>query len=342
MRYVPEFDGVRGIAVSAVLAFHVLPWTGGWLGVHIFFVLSGFLITTILVDEWRTHGVIKLRSFYARRALRLLPALIIALCGYLLLSLTANALDPGAIDVHERMVGVAAGAGYVSNILLAFGAQPIEGLSHLWSLAAEEQFYTLWPVALLVLLRRSRSFDQIRWLTLAAIVALSVHVLELLLTGVPPARIHFGPDTSAIPLLIGCYAALGGASFGRRRRLELVAGTTVVVVLLGAGASDRAYFPALALACVATAYLLPGLATGASALGRPLRAPALVWLGRISYGVYLWHLILIEATPWVPPAVGVVLAVPVAALSFRYIEQPARRFRERGTHRVALPAAAHS
>ena len=175
--YEPSLDGVRGVAVLAVVGYHAdyLPRDGP-LGVDIFFVLSGFLITTLLLQEWHANGSISLRLFFARRALRLFPALAVMLVVFvassIVLSLSGHLSRP---HFHQNMKSVALGFFYVSNIARAWlSPDPmVPALGHLWSLATEEQFYLLWPIVLVILLRSgARERTVLKVLTLlSALVA---------------------------------------------------------------------------------------------------------------------------------------------------------------------------
>jgi peptidoglycan/LPS O-acetylase OafA/YrhL len=192
------------------MGFHVNLVMGGFLGVDAFFVLSGFLITNLLLEEWATQGRVDLRRFYSRRVRRLIPALAVALAGYLVLSLIMVfplRLTSGHALSDEARAAFA-GLAYVSNITTAFGSLGPEGLRHLWSLAAEEQFYVLWPPLLLgaLWLRRSRRF-LIAGLALA-VVAVWLHRLDLTLAGAPHRRLYFAPDTTFDPIVLGCLLAV--------------------------------------------------------------------------------------------------------------------------------------
>jgi peptidoglycan/LPS O-acetylase OafA/YrhL len=331
--YRPALDGVRGIAIAGVLTFHVFAQTGGSFGVHMFFVLSGFLITTILLDEWTRAGGISLRGFYRRRALRLLPALGVALTGYILLSGLVAVVDPGRVDLHARALGLIAGATYVTNVVQAWGGVPVLGLGHLWTLAAEEQFYLWWPIGLILLLKRGASLRVIGWITALTMVALFAYTVALMLTGASEARTHLGPDVTPVPLLVGCACGLlwHRHPLQHAHRHLQVAATVVVAAVLVAGneINDRLLQTPMVVFAIAVGYLLLHVASNTSILAGALERHGLVALGRISYGVYLWHLILIQATPWVPTLVGVLLAIPVAALSYRLVERQFLRLKHR-------------
>src|SRR5215212_7555337 len=213
--YLPGLDGLRALAVIAVLLYHDgLPWIpGGFLGVEVFFVLSGYLITSLLLAEWRAEGSVDLKVFWLRRARRLLPAL------YLLVVVT---LSCAVLFLPEEVAGLRSDAlaafGYATNWYLIFGHESYfeavgrpSLLKHLWSLAVEEQFYLVWPVLFWV----SISFGATRWRHRRVFVgalggaALSVLLLAVLyVPGADPSRLYYGTDTRAAGLLIGAALAL--------------------------------------------------------------------------------------------------------------------------------------
>ncbi|HET9720708.1 MAG TPA: acyltransferase, partial [Solirubrobacteraceae bacterium] len=148
----PVLDGLRGVAVLLVIAEHTGLLHNGFLGVDVFFVLSGFLITTLLLEEFQRAGRISLRGFYARRARRLVPALLVAVAAFLVISAAADQSGFG-----DDVLAAAAGVTYITNILMALTPTWLPAVGHLWSLGAEEQFYLLWPVVLIAAIRRSVS-----------------------------------------------------------------------------------------------------------------------------------------------------------------------------------------
>jgi peptidoglycan/LPS O-acetylase OafA/YrhL len=195
-RYEPALDGVRGVAILCVILHHARLLPGGFLGVDAFFVLSGFLITSLLLQEWRTHRTISLRLFYERRALRLLPALAALLAPALLvLVLMATAGGAGADELRPLAQGIGFGAFYLANFARATGLG-LGALAHLWSLAAEEQFYLVWPIVLLVCLRRGASPARV-CVVLAALAALvAANRISLFATGGSSwDRLIASPDT---------------------------------------------------------------------------------------------------------------------------------------------------
>ena len=350
--YEPALDGLRGIAVTLVVGFHAfgIP-RDGFLGVDLFFVLSGFLITSILLGEQASRGRISLRRFYVRRALRLVPALLV----FLVVSLAAHILVAGARHefgtavVLDQLRDCAVAASYVSNFVLAFGgvdALPT-GLGHLWSLAAEEQFYLVWPILLVCGLARRR-----RWATIvlaAAIAFVALRQFQLVLGGVPPHRLGFGPDTRSGSILIGCLFAVLRANERGARRLAgfarvalpfaLVLGYVVVIANLG-----RTLFGGpLTLFGFCAAVIIVALLDERCVLRRWLSPRPLVYLGRLSYSLYLWHLLIFTAlgvalvgangAAGAPRATAAVAASLVAAaLSYHFVEIPfLRRKRARQT-----------
>ena len=216
-RYMPGLDGLRALAVLAVIAYHEqLGWApGGMLGVGVFFTLSGYLITDLLLGQWSAHGSLRLSDFWLRRARRLLPALFVMLA-----IVTAWVTVADRVRLAGLRGAVAAAATYSSNWYLIAANQsyfarfaPPGPLDHLWSLAVEEQFYIFWPWLLLlgVCLLRTRRVSGLRWLALATLVlagASAVAMLRLYHPGLDPTRVYEGTDTRAFGLLAGAALAM--------------------------------------------------------------------------------------------------------------------------------------
>jgi peptidoglycan/LPS O-acetylase OafA/YrhL len=344
-------DGIRGLAVAAVVVNHARPsaLAGGWLGVDVFFVLSGFLITSLLLREHAASGRIDLGHFYSRRARRLLPALFVLLAAVVAVARVAP--DTAGFDT-VRGDGLAALA-YVANwhFIAAgtsyFGAFAPSPLRHLWSLAIEEQFYLVWPVLLILLLRRGRA----RTVTLVAgslAIASAIAMALRFDGGTGISRAYFGTDTHAHGLLVGCACAALLASGWRVRVPRVVAVIAAIGVAAAMfelqGTASFAYRGAIFGVAILTAIVVAAVASGhAGPLAWVLERRPLVGLGRISYGVYLWHwpvLLVLTAsrmhvTGW--PLVGEQVAVTLglSLLSYALLERPVLR----GWPRARIDAA---
>ena len=340
--YRPALDGIRALAILAVVLGHATGFpASGYLGVDIFFVLSGFLITTLLLDERLRTGAVSLRAFYRRRAYRLLPALFFLLAVFVVVSALGVLANRSPFD--EAIFGVLAGLGYFSNFAIATEAgaraMPSE-LTHLWSLAAEEQFYIVWPAVLFVVLQGRLRLAL--GVLVGGLLLTTAEQLRLFFEGASWARIGFGVDTRSTSILVGCLLAVLLAS-GARPRVEAAArwvGPPAIVALgiLLLWDPGRAVFAGpLLLAAIGSAMLiLLALDTG-SLLARALSTPPLVFLGRISYSLYLWHLPVFVAFGISGsrvelmdlPALGVALACAIG--SYYLVEMPfLRRKREIG------------
>lgn len=330
--YEPALDGLRAIAIMATIAVHAGfflpgPWRllpGAWIGVDIFFVLSGFLITRLLADEMARNGRISLRRFYIRRVLRLLPAYAVLLVADILFS-TFVLHDPAIYKA--ALVSIL----YVMNWSRAFLWVPDASLGHTWSLSMEEQFYILWP-GLFILLQRRR---PLRWL-LAALVAIAIWRSGLALTGTRPDRIYNGFDTHADTLLIGCILAVarpGERLCGLARRFAIV--PLLVLAAILTVCSYRSLFVqtvGFSLAGLATAWVIVA-AMQRGWLKQALSIRPLVYTGKISYGLYLWHVPIIVLGPKFVHGTASLLLIPLsfvaATLSYALVEKPFLRLKAR-------------
>ncbi len=350
-RYMPGLDGLRALAVLAVIAYHEqFGWApGGMLGVGVFFTLSGYLITDLLLGQWVSPGRLNLGDFWLRRARRLLPALFVMLA---VVTAWATVASPSRLAALRG--AVAAAATYSSNWYYiashsSYFARfaPPGPLDHLWSLAVEEQFYLVWPwlVLLGVCCLRSRRASAVRWLalpTLALAAGSAVLMLLLYHPGYDPTRVYEGSDTRACGLLVGAALAMvwpsrREAGPARWARVALdgagIAGLAVIgwMIWRVGQYSSFTYQGGLVVLSVATAGVLaaaacPGSLVGAALGWRPLR-----WIGVRSYGIYLWHFpVIVLTTPANAPedlpraAVQVAASIGLAALSWRFVEEPIR------------------
>jgi peptidoglycan/LPS O-acetylase OafA/YrhL len=349
-RYMPGLDGLRALAVLAVIAYHLNPaWApGGLLGVGVFFTLSGYLIADLLLGQRAAVGSLRLGDFWLRRARRLLPALFLMLAVVVAwVTLLNRSLLPGLRG------DVLAAVGYVSNwwnivreasYFARFGPPP--PLDHLWSLAVEEQFYLIWPWLLWLGLRYLPGRYTLACLTLAG-AALSAAAMALIYQpGVDPTRVYEGTDTRAFGLLIGAALAMVWPSrelradrINHRGRLLMdgvgVVGLVVIGLLIWRTSeySPFLYNGGIVLLSVATVMVLIALVHPASWLGVAVGWTPLRWLGVRSYGIYLWHYPIIVLTAPGPQqraslsleVLQVVATIAVAALSWQFFEEPIRR-----------------
>lgn len=358
-------DGLRAVAVALVLVYHLLPGLlpGGMVGVDAFFVISGFLITSLLLVERRTTGRIDAGRFWIRRLRRIVPALLVAVAatvsaaaclgGDVLLAVRRQVL--GSVLLVYNWVEIVAGSSYFDR------TQPLL-LTNVWSLAVEEQFYLVWPLVVIALLARGVSRRRVRagaLLALGLSLASAAWALRLVRDGAPVSRVYMGTDTRAFGLMLGAAWALwhGRATEGadlepqpaglRRVRGAAgwagLAGLLVLARVAGETTADGGSGPEPALiiasACtLAVVQALTGEVAGADGPARRLmsllEARPLKWLGERSYGLYLWHWPLgVLAFYAIPPtaapravAVGVLgLTLCAAELSHALIETPVRR-----------------
>lgn len=376
-RYIlPGLDGLRAIAVLLVIVYHFWPTVlpGGMIGVDIFFVISGFLITSLLLREGAMNGRIALGSFWVRRARRLLPAIAL-----MILVLGPVSLIVGGdiqVNLGRQLLGAAT---FSSNWISIFAGNDYfaqtspELFTNFWSLAVEEQFYVLWPLLIvasgLLLGRRWRHFSAVMVLGILASLGAAAF---LLMNGTPISRIYYGTDTHLYGLLLGAllafarpwslYPPMGKKALYRvAQPFGLIAFTRVMVSWLSLfalipyailvpesapGAIPWGLFGASLLALGVIQGMLPDMLAGASeALRRLLNFAPLRWVGERSYGLYLWHWPLAVVMHYVLGAdrsplvnVGVLVATfAIAEMSYRWVETPIRRrgFRESANRVIA-------
>jgi peptidoglycan/LPS O-acetylase OafA/YrhL len=355
-RYMPGLDGLRAIAVLAVIAFHLgLHWApGGMLGVGVFFTLSGYLITDILLAQLAARGRIDLGRFWLARARRLLPALFVMLA---IVVAWVTIFGPAQPDQFRK--GVVSAILYVNNWeqifadVSYFARFEAEGpLDHLWSLSVEEQFYIVWPFLLLVGVKlvRERPLPsgvrpRLALLTIAGALASAILMAALYEPSFDPSRLYFGTDTRAAGLLFGAALAMVWPSRKLNRRIAPqarntldalgVLGLAVIALMIWRTGelSPFLYRGGFVILSLATVLVLMPLTHPACRLGSVLGAPPLRWVGVRSYGIYLWQTpIIVLTTPQgtqheenlVRSLLQVAAILAISALSWRFLEEPIR------------------
>jgi len=355
-RYMPGLDGLRAVAVLAVIAFHLgFGWApGGLLGVGIFFTLSGYLITDILLSQLARRGHVALGRFWLARARRLLPALFV-----MMVLVVAWVTIFGPAQPQQFRDAVVASALYVSNWQLIFGDvsyfarfAPPGPLNHLWSLAIEEQFYLVWPFLLLIGVKLVRETPlpsgvrpRLALVTLGLGLASAILMAALFKPSLDPSRVYYGTDTRAFELLFGAALAMVWPSRKLSRRIPAgarnmldglgVAGLAVIALMIWRTDqySSFLYRGGFVLLSVATVLVVAALAHPACRLGPILGWKPLRWVGVRSYGIYLWHFpIIVLTTPGgiangaepLRELLQLLAILGVSALSWKYVEEPVR------------------
>ena len=360
--HLPAIDGLRAVAVVAVVLYHAnVTWMpGGFLGVDVFFVISGFLITSLLVTELSATGTINRKAFWGRRFRRLLPALAALLIVVAVVGLVADRRD------LVRFRGdLAAASTYVTNWYLALTKRSYfesigrpSPLLHLWSLAVEEQFYLLWPLVFPSIIRAAigRGFSRAcTALTLFGAAALSSALMAVLFSPKhDPSRVYFGTDTHAAPILVGAGLAIWWLPVVRGSRAVRgwawhtvgalsMCGLLAVMVLThdsdGSGLDTHhrdawLYRGGFLAVAVLVALLIASVTRPTPGpLGMLLSVPAMRWLGERSYAIYLWHWPVVVFTRpgtdidlhgYALLALRLVLTMALAEASFRFVERPVR------------------
>jgi peptidoglycan/LPS O-acetylase OafA/YrhL len=327
---VPALDGLRGVAILLVLTYHCYTHpSGGFYGVDLFFVLSGFLITSLLLAEYDRTGRVNLRAFYVRRARRLIPALLAFLTVISVALFAANQL-------RELEGDLAAALLYATNIVRAAGtSKSLPLIGHLWSLAQEEQFYFVWPAALLLVLRRWPT--KLTTFLLATLVALVIYRAGLLAAGAAHERLYFAPDTHADPLVIGCLLA----AVTRTRRV-IVPGWVAAAAAIGVAALAATQTPystwnlgaATTAAGLLSAVLVAAALNERSIIARVLAFRPLVWLGLISYSLYIWQQLIFKMTGE-NGDLTLPISIVVATASYWFVEKPFRRRKPKTNRELA-------
>jgi peptidoglycan/LPS O-acetylase OafA/YrhL len=329
----PGLDGIRGIAIALVLVSHFVPVLSGagWIGVTVFFTLSGFLITRLLLAEISETGRVNLPAFYVRRGGRLIPELVAVVA-----AVTVVAALTGERNAAFNAVGATT---YTADFIVAAGGL-LGPLSHTWSLAVEEQFYLLWPVTILLLVGHlARPLVPVVIVAILALVWRDVMVV----TGAEPGRL-FGPDGQLDALMAGCGLALVATRVPAPSRL--LAGVAVLVIGAAAfaqhvGGVALQAAAGIPLAIVGTVILIAAVNAGR---GRALSFRPLAWLGVISYSLYLWHVPILLAMWTVfgqslaSTITAFALALLAATLSYR-LARPIRLWARSATKHDRAPTS---
>ena len=335
----PDIEGLRGAAILLVVLFHagVPALAGGFVGVDLFFVLSGYFITGLLVREQAESGGVNLMEFYGRRALRLLPSLIVVLLVTLAAVMWLYApIDQPTIAANARAVALSAGNYEFARTAVDYFSSAANPLLHTWSLAVEEQFYVVWPLLFLLV----GAMAERRLLAALAIAGLASFAASLWLTTTAQPWAFFGMPTRIWEFALGGVVALLLRPSAERdaRRGALLQIAALAAIGFAVISYDRATsYPgvaALVPALAAAALLVGGAWAPASAASRMLSTPALQWLGRLSYAWYLWHWPLVGIGAVLDRDIGVGgrlvwsgAALGLAWLTQRFIESSAREGR---------------
>ncbi|MGS3994063.1 acyltransferase family protein [Staphylococcus pseudintermedius] len=348
-RYMPGLDGVRAVAVIAIIIYHLNPqWlSGGFLGVDTFFVISGYLITSLLLTEYHNTGKIELMSFWLRRVKRLIPAVLFLVMGVIVLSLIFM-----PTEIQKVRADSIAAIFYVSNwwyimqnvdYFEQFAVQP---LKHLWSLAIEEQFYLVFPIVLLSLLSFIRRLKSIRTIFLILLVISMIAMMVLYVPNENVARVYFGTDTRIQTLLMGVLLALVWPPFQLKakvnRQMRTMIDTAGVVGLailficfkFVSETNSILYYGGFFLISTVTLLVIASSVHPSGYFAKFLGNKVFTFIGSRSYSLYLWHypiIVLIHhqfVQGQIPPLVYVVeilLMVLMAEFSYKFIEQPFRK-----------------
>jgi peptidoglycan/LPS O-acetylase OafA/YrhL len=355
--YRPYLDGLRSVAVYLVVAFHadLSGWHGGFVGVDVFFVLSGYLVTGILLRDLTSSGRVDFRRFYARRFRRILPAAAVAL----LVTALAYAIVATPLQTFDAIGGFRASFLYVANwqfihqatdyFATSVNASPV---LHFWSLAVEEQFYFVWPLLFSGLYLACRRGRQNRWWLLRAIIAAIALASVLRALSFGPAhldRAYYGTDTRAYQLLLGALLALTPQLFTLGKRFVTATRLGAVVALVALVAIGASVFDVSAIsrgvyaAGITFALIIALEGSPNGIIRRALSDSRVSYLGRISYATYLWHwpiVVLVTHDHDVNPValfgIAAVGSTVLAALSYHYVEHPIRSWRELDRYRVQV------
>ncbi|WP_159723367.1 acyltransferase family protein [Enterococcus sp. CSURQ0835] len=355
-RYITGFDGIRSIAVIGVILYHLLPdqLQGGYLGVPVFFVVSGYLITDLMVQEWQQNGKIKIKQFYYRRMKRLYPALVAMMIGAsayitlfqrnLLNNLRGNVVS--SLLYYNNWWQIKHGLSYFDRFA---GESPF---THIWSLAVESQYYLFLPWVFIILMKLVKNKGKI-FIGFSVAAFISAILMALMYTpGQDPTRAYYGTDTRMFSILLGVALAFVWPSTRLKTQIPAQAkkilngvglGSLVILVLSFFFLSDKLtfiYYGGMYLLSLVSVILVAITAHPGASLNRWLTNPVFTWIGKRSYGIYLYQfpvMIFYEAKVHVAnhvllnTVVEILLILFVTELSYRFIEKPLRYFDYRNT-----------
>jgi len=358
--YRAHLDGLRAVAVYLVVLFHAGNdrFSGGYIGVDVFFVLSGFLVTQLLLRDIAASGSIRLSRFYSRRFRRLLPAAFVTL---LVTAVVYTAIS-SSLEVTDALGSFKAAFLYSANWYFIHQARgyfaadiTANPVLHFWSLAVEEQFYLLWPLTLGALFAVTRRLDpRRRRRAIQAIVAIgavtsALYALSLRTSNLN--RAYYGTDTRAYELLAGALLALvpslvvRSSRHGRAMRIATTGGIAALLVIASSSVHIDAIERGIAVTITTCVILVAIEAADGGIVKRVLSSNPVVYLGKISYGTYLWHWIVIlvarrafHPSPLATAAIAFLVATALASLSFEMLERPVRISGLLDRHRQAVIA----
>ena len=342
-KYIKEIDGLRALAVIMVLAYHLkMPFAkSGLLGVTVFFVISGYLITGILINEIEESGGVDLKNFWRRRIRRLLPAVLSMAVVMIFVSAVANRVvfTKGCNDLLSAVFGYNNWWQIFRKVSYFENAGAPSPFTHCWSLAIETQFYLIYPI-LLILLSKARNRGKVFAAVTAVLAMISVVLMGVLYSpDGDPSRVYYGTDTRAFSLLIGALAAIQKEYHIIKVKLQgklwAVIGSISVLILIGmmmliSSYSSFLYYGGQAIVSVLAAFVVYAVTVSRSLLNIILGSSILKWIGDRSYSIYLWHYPIIvlmsggKRAAWWIVILEVVLSVGFAELSYRFIETPVR------------------
>ena len=342
-KYIKEIDGLRALAVIMVLAYHLkMPFAkSGLLGVTVFFVISGYLITGILINEIEESGGVDLKNFWLRRIRRLLPAVLSMAVVMIFVSAVVNRVvfTKGCNDLLSAVFGYNNWWQIFRKVSYFENAGAPSPFTHCWSLAIETQFYLIYPI-LLILLSKARNRGKVFAAVTAVLAMISVVLMGVLYSpDGDPSRVYYGTDTRAFSLLIGALAAIQKEYHIIKVKLQgklwAVIGSISVLILIGmmmliSSYSSFLYYGGQAIVSVLSAFVVYAVTVSRSLLNIILGSSILKWVGDRSYSIYLWHYPIIvlmsggKRAAWWIVILEVVLSVGFAELSYRFIETPVR------------------